>query len=611
MLFEKKTPRNVVGLDIGSRTVKAVQLGAGDNGPVFQGSSSLKFHSEGILDAHELCQSISQWLDQSGWKQTDICTGLPQYLTTVQIRDFPPTARPRMEKMINYETRHLSGISEENFVNDYHIMGPRFGRKNPVLIGICRESVVDDKISMMNDIGVRVVDLAMDGLAMVNTLFALHPDAVDFGDPQLLLEIGADNSTVVIFAGGQVLNSSSLMLGGQRYTKALAEELGIPEEQAEEKKLDLRLDPAEANSALMETTRSLNSELKNAIDQWRAQEVPEVAGRPFTKIWLGGGGVQLKGLPEYLSNEYQCPAEIFGPPVRTGRNFAPELVTAYGLALQALERENISISLCPADIAWTNQRRKNFRFLAAGIALVLILAMFYLLGFCHDLMVKDMQNSADIERLKRCSQVIPGLENNVRTILHHEKMMLPFVIKGNNVNRFLSAFKEIAKTTEEDSFFVFITDEKSFSHGEQDLKGKTPTHMAGSFFQIVTAGDVQNSRSNEHATKIVVDKISQNNSLILAGFTLCSSKNKHYEKVRRIQEKLNGSFLFGSSAKKVDILSEKEMESHQTVINNWMGKIVNHPYLRPHLRRNRARPFFLRLPYTESPVNIPEEDNNA
>jgi len=96
---------------------------------------TLDARAEGIIDDVELRHSVAEWLRQIGWASRELSLGLPQYLTTTQVSDFPPDVTDGLDEMVAYETRQLAGLSEESFIHDYQVMGPRYGRKNPVLIG--------------------------------------------------------------------------------------------------------------------------------------------------------------------------------------------------------------------------------------------------------------------------------------------------------------------------------------------------------------------------------------------------------------------------------------------------------------------------------------------
>ena len=61
----------------------------------------------------------------------------------------------------------------------------------------------------------------------------------------------------------------------------------------------------------------------------------------------------------------------------------PELVQAYGLALQSAEdvRAPIRLSMIPSDIRWRNLRVANWPYLAAALALLIAVFVLLLVGW--------------------------------------------------------------------------------------------------------------------------------------------------------------------------------------------------------------------------------------
>lgn len=601
-MFLSSKKKTIVGLDIGTGSVKAVQLELNDNTIVFQDYKILNLTDQGILNDSEYCHTISVWLEENHWKNIGICTALPQYLTTVNVRDFPGSAKSEhlMESMINYETQHLSGISEENFINDYHSMPSAFGRTNPVLIGICKESVIQEKVEILENIGLNLIELSIDSIAAVNALFSLHPNLKKEPKPQLILEIGNDSTTGIITAQGQILYISSLIAGVGSIRKELLDSGKNKEPDPEQEHLQVIRPVDKTKTPRVGDT--LRQELQNLVEQWSNLENQEMQHATITHIWLSGGGAKLEGLSDYLYADYKCPIEIFGPRDPQNGKIMPELGVAYGLAIMGLEQEEISISLCPDDIQWSNQRKKNFNFLVAASLLLVFSIIVYLLGQYINLSVVDHRNRSAISRLSKCNTLIPQLENTLETIAHHQKMMIPFVVKGNSSNRFIAAFKEIAKATSNDHFFIYIADDETFREGK--LAGGAAPAKAGlnsSFFKSIP-GKTGPSIIEDPAKFKIVDKMEEINAIVLIGYTLCETNNEHFEDLRKIQAKLNESALFA----KIDILSEEELNGRKDIFDDWDKNVINNRNLKPVLKRKRFRAFGIRIPFAEKNIKLAE-----
>ncbi|MDD4099349.1 MAG: pilus assembly protein PilM, partial [Lentisphaeria bacterium] len=369
--MQQKLQRQALGLDIGQTGVKLVCLERRGRRVVMTRREVFNAREEGILDVEELYHSVGRWLKDLKLHERRMCLGMPQYLATTQVSDFAAGIKPdELEKMVGYETTQLAGLSEETFLSDYQVMPPAYGRQNPVLIGVCRESTVEEYADRATEEGIRLSDVAMSGLAVANTFFHLHPEERGVQEPQLLVDIGNENASILVVASGQVLYVGSLMFGAQRFSQVMAHTLGCSEQEADKLKRTLQQDWTDPNCPLLLATRQLETELRTAIDHWRAGEQEALAGELIHKIWLCGGGSLLPGLTDHLTRTYGCPVELFGPAAASGDGVDPTLAVAYGLALQGLGDGAYCISLAPTLLRWQRRKEARFPYLVGATALL-------------------------------------------------------------------------------------------------------------------------------------------------------------------------------------------------------------------------------------------------
>ncbi len=556
--------KRAVGLDVGQTTAKAVHLAARGQAVEFLRAELFDAHEEGILDEVELQGSVIEWIRHLGWAKERLSIGLPQYLTTTQIADFPPDiVGDLLEEMVVFETHQLAGLSEEAFVSDHHVMQPKFGRQNSVMIGICRQSVVEEGAAVYQRANLNLVELSMNGMAVANAFFHLHPGALEEDVPQLLLEIGRESSTLLVVAGGQVLFVGSLMFGSAKYTEALAEHLKCSKEEADHAKRTASIHPTDPDCPLRRTTRLLENELRTAIDHWRAGERPEIANKMFKSVWLTGGGAKLRGLTDHFARTYGCDAEIFGPTPPDAKEPDPRFSIAFGLALQGLKRSTISLSLCPSLLKWQRERKERFPHLVAAAVFFCVIAIFLPLRYYRTLTAENERLHKELQELHECDHMIPKLENTLEATKHREKMMLPFVEKGNRSRHLIRCMEALSKAKTDADWFVYLADELSFEEGKTAKKKEKVVEVEprrgarGRNNPLVlstpTLAPVPPPNARANANIVAVENMEHLTSLIVAGYTPLQ-RVKKYEPVRAIARKLNAGEYFSN----VDLLPEPE-----------------------------------------------------
>ena len=222
----------------------------------------------------------------------------------------------------------LASLSDEAFVHDYQPLPAGCGRQQPVLIGLCREQTLRERLRLCADVGLRHDGLAMTGLAMVSAYCWCHPEAAHAPQPVLLLDLGKDNSTAVVLAGGQPLFIGSLLFNAERFQQALATRHGASkyDEKPSPERVNL-LDEA-PNSALLVAARQLETEIHNAVEHWRNQEQAEMASALIEQVYVCGGGSLLGGLDAWLADRLEIKARDLFMALRvavTGTRVSPPL----------------------------------------------------------------------------------------------------------------------------------------------------------------------------------------------------------------------------------------------------------------------------------------------
>jgi hypothetical protein len=319
----------------------------------------------------------------------------------------------------------------------------------------------------------------------------------------------------------------------------------------------------------------------------------------YQKYGFCGEGSEINGIEDYLVKHHKCQVEIFGPKNKNNGKVMPDMVTAYGLAVMGLEKGDVRISLCPTDIQWLNRRKKNFRYLVAAGCLIIFYIVFYLISQYVTLSNTNKKNQIVKSRLSRCNSLIPQLDDTLDTILHHQKMMIPFVVKGNTANRFISAFKEISKVTSRNHFFIYIGDDKTFRDGSAQGNNKNATSgLNSSFFNTGSKTELNKGWDSNPGNYILVETMEETETIVIVGFTLCHTNNEHYETLKKIQKKLNESAIFDN----VDIISSQELSGRNDILGNWQKAVVNNRMLKRQLKLKRFKSFGMRMSFTDKNV---------
>ncbi|MBN2452004.1 MAG: pilus assembly protein PilM [Lentisphaeria bacterium] len=578
-----------LGVDIGASSFKSAVVGVRGGRPVLLSLQRLKVREEGILNEADLYASLASWLERTQCLGLETTVGLPQYLATTQLSDFPQGASSAsLEEMVAFETQQLAGLSEESFVHDFHVLPPGGGRSKPVLIGICRESVIRDRVQALRGAGIEAPRLGMDGLAVVNALLCLEGDSARGPEPQIVVDIGRDHSTLVVTAGGHPLFVTSLLFGAGRFVQAAAEREGIGEAEAEAHLAQVSLSDESPRSAYVQAARQLESEIGDAIGHWRAQERPELAEIRIARAWLCGGGARLEGLPEYLADDLHCPAQRFGPTDPAGGVPLPEMAAAFGLAMQSIGAAPIAISLTPEEVRREAHRERRFPFLVAACVLFGVLLGGLLTRSYLAAKGEGGRLEAELAALAECEKLIPRLEGARRGVERCEAILAPLVQAGNRSRRAVEAVDALFLARGEGDWFVYLGDAASYHASRQAEPPRPETETRRPGGGGFPGGEVRPVVGDtvlgpEFPVRALARQAPGMDTLIAAGYTPLQ-RYQQWEPVRTIIENVRATGLYAN----VELLQETERVGREDIFEPWVRYFRSRP-------GSLFKPFSLRL----------------
>lgn len=602
-----KNNTSALGLDIGQNEVKAILLERRGGTVHISRRETFSLWEEGLLDEKELYASLNKWLREQKLLHYSSCVGLPQFLTTPQISDFPPDLNAdTLKTLVRNETAQLSGLSDERFIYDYQVMAPLFGRKNPVLIGICRESAVEEQFERLRGIEVNVQDMGMNGIALVNAFYHLQPKEKENPAIQVLLDLGSENSTLAVVARGQLLYISSLMFGSRRFSALLAEELGCKLEEAERQKYGYKADWQNPECALLPAVQQLVNEMSAALEHWRESESGELHSKPLGKIWLAGGGARLWGLNAQLIRAYSCPVELLGLRESSTQEPDPTMLVALGLALQGIGEADCNISLIPELLRWQQSKMARLSYLRASAAILISSILVFMLWFFFHIRNEQNQMNSKIDELSRCTSLLPRLEEAQRQIGFYQMMMIPLVEAGSRTQNFLNTLQELQQAMaispeQVDGWCIYVADYQSYMDSAKIVPEKkeaaaTPTRREPGLF---SAAKTSTNEPEEENKFIPVLKIPQLEKMIAGGYSVVPPQKGKFEATKEILDKINASGFFAGA----DWFSEWDETHSLKIFKPWLDIVPQNNSKKKD--QINYYDFRIQLPFAKQAVNKP------
>jgi type IV pilus assembly protein PilM len=346
---QSKKRNQVVAIDLGARTTKAVQIqrkGSGfelTNFACKETPTSEKQLTAEILGAHlhDMMQAVS-----ARGKHAILVVGVNEALLRHAELPLIPVPDMRMMLKFNAKTYLQQDFPEHSFdcfllplinPNDAPTDAPKTPTKGRVLVGAAKNSTLAHYQAAAKVAGITLDMIVPSAIGPAN--------AFEFAQPEIfqkevvaLVDLGHDNSSISILKNGELILFRVVAIGSKKITHGLAESMGVSDQEAENIKLGLLDEVAAAMQSLL---MPLGRELRASIDFIEHQQDKSVS-----KVYMSGGSARSQFIVETLQSELMVPSETWNPasflipalpPQQVGEmeQSAPQLTVAIGGAMSA------------------------------------------------------------------------------------------------------------------------------------------------------------------------------------------------------------------------------------------------------------------------------------
>ena len=343
--------KSLVGLDIGSSAVKAVELKAAGKGYKVTafGAESVPPDSivdGAIIDGAAVADAIRRVFDGNKIQTKDVAASLSGNAVIVKKITLPVMTEGELAESIYWEAEQYIPFDIQDVNLDYQILDPGDAANGKatmdVLLVAAKKEKIADYTGVIAQAGRSAVVVDVDAFALQNAFEVNY--GIEPGRVVVLLNAGASATNINILQGDQSVFTRDISIGGNAYTEALQKELNLPFEQADQLKRGEPVDGVtfeDARPVLRAATENVMLEIQKTFDFFKAT----AASDRIDRIVVSGGASRAEGFLEMLTERFEAPVELFDPFKNVAfdaRRFqvgavdaiAPTAAVAVGLALR-------------------------------------------------------------------------------------------------------------------------------------------------------------------------------------------------------------------------------------------------------------------------------------
>jgi len=352
-MFKKSMgKKNLVGLDIGSSSVKAVELSKKGSALQLLNMGFENLQTDTIVDGqimelNNVSNVISNIFTEHQIKTPRVAAGVSGHSVIVKNIVLPAMSQEELQESFSWHAEEHIPFDIADVNLDYELTS-KSSESLHVLMAACKSDKIANVKQAIQLAGKQPVIIDVDAFALQNCYEVNYQPKA--GEIVALLNIGAATMNINILNGTRSVFARDASVGGSQYTSLLQKELGLSFEQAEGVKRGMPLPDgiaARPIQPIIETVSDILAlEVKKTIDFYRATAAE--GDTTIQKILLAGGGSKLPGLAEFLSRRFEIPVEVFNPFQQIEvdnkkfdpdymREIIPEMAVAVCLALRGVE----------------------------------------------------------------------------------------------------------------------------------------------------------------------------------------------------------------------------------------------------------------------------------
>lgn len=313
-LFFKDKP--VFGLDIGFGNLKVMQLEPGGKKRVVSGYGSTSFDPAAMQDgiivdieavaaaAHEL---FSKHIVGNITTRRVVLSiaAARSYNRNVHL---PPLAQKELEGAVQSEVEQYVPVPSSELYIDHSVLKRDNDGIDLLIVAVPRR-IIDSYLQLAQVLNLEVISIETT-IAASGRLFL---QAENSDTPTVLIDFGTLSADLTIFDGGLIV-TGTVPGGGDDFTKAIVSKLDVTEQEAHIIKtkygIGVSKKQKEITDAMTPILQQMAKEIRRMIRYYEERSGTE---RKINQVVTMGGGANMPGLSEYLTNMLRLPVRMCDP----------------------------------------------------------------------------------------------------------------------------------------------------------------------------------------------------------------------------------------------------------------------------------------------------------
>ncbi|MDD2898466.1 MAG: type IV pilus assembly protein PilM [Desulfuromonadaceae bacterium] len=334
-MFLFKKNKEVIGIDIGSSSVKVVQLKDNKGSYQLLNAGIFPLPPEAIvdntlMDSSSIAVVIKNLVASLGIKIKDVVCSISGNSVIIRKIVLPAMPQEELEDQISWEAEQYIPFDINDVNMDFQILSPDSNdpSKMNVLLVASKKDIINDYVAVFTEAGMQLSVVDVDSFAVQNAFEANH----DFSSEDILalVNIGASVMNINIIKDGITLFTRDVQMGGNLYSEEIQKQLGLSSEDSETGKLLAYESNNESlRKVILKVNETVTQEIRRSLDFYNSTASDD----RISGVFVSGGCSKVYNLTSTIAEKTGLPVEKLNPFAKLKYNekdFDPEYLEEIG-----------------------------------------------------------------------------------------------------------------------------------------------------------------------------------------------------------------------------------------------------------------------------------------
>ena len=310
---------NHFGLDIGTHSIKAVQLGGQPTRPVFIAAGQVPTPAQNQSqesseeDIKIIAETVKKLYQEAHISTNKVVTALPESHIFTRVVELPNLSDKEVQSAIQWEAEQYVPIPMNEVRLDWQILSrPKqsgSSEKVEVLLVAAPKILIEKYLNIIKGAGLNALSLETEITSVVRSLV----QRVEGTPTTMVISVGASTTDISIVSANEISFTRSIATGGLALARGVAQELGFELDQAIEYMKTYGLESNQLEGKVMQAIKPIFDVVVNEIRRALAYYGGKHGDAPVKRVVLTGGTARLPGLVLYLAEALGLEVQIGNP----------------------------------------------------------------------------------------------------------------------------------------------------------------------------------------------------------------------------------------------------------------------------------------------------------